>query len=355
MPASPPYHVRANPLGHLGGDWVFVGKQVMSADGTRAENQIWTVPVDGGAAKLAFAYDVSTAGVPEAIFDTAPYLRRQFSPDGRRFVVSVGGELLIVALETGTVTTLGTSGYFPSWSKDGSQIAYLFERPFNGVTVPPDEAIGVVPPSGGPGREVIAVGYWRSAAEWSPDGATLIVAGPDRKIVFVDAQSGRVVRQLADAPGARGFASWRRDSPQIALVTTGCDSDRWRVLILDDANAAAREGADLGTGCDGRRVSDPRWNPARPTELLYVAARSVFDGPEVHLLDAATRTDTRLPISAVEATWTWDGNEILCLFHSMAVPYGGRVFRIARDGISRRELFAAGERESLFSIASLRY
>src|SRR5687767_2484248 len=49
--------VRANALGTLTGNWLFVGKQVPGALYSRVV-QIWAIPLDGGAPKLAFTYDV---------------------------------------------------------------------------------------------------------------------------------------------------------------------------------------------------------------------------------------------------------------------------------------------------------
>src|SRR4029077_20209388 len=72
--------------------------------------------------------EAPSGGIPEAVLDNAPYLRRQFSPDGREFVVSIGAQLVIIDLPAGQARPLGIAGYFPSWSKDGSQIAYLAEK-----------------------------------------------------------------------------------------------------------------------------------------------------------------------------------------------------------------------------------
>ncbi|TMC69732.1 MAG: hypothetical protein E6J13_10720, partial [Chloroflexi bacterium] len=74
-PVPADYNIRAYPLGRLSGNWIFVGKQVRRTDVFyHSQNQIWAIPLDGGPAKLAFTYDVATAGSPEAIFDNTPYL-----------------------------------------------------------------------------------------------------------------------------------------------------------------------------------------------------------------------------------------------------------------------------------------
>jgi hypothetical protein len=140
--AHPDEGVRTHALGTLAGDWIFVGKQVPYPDNIWAEVQIWAIPLDTGRPRIALAYDVSLGGIPEAIFDNTPRLRRQFSPDGTRVVVSLNGALVVVDLQTGARQPLGVSGYFPAWSKDGSRIAYVSYLPVAQV-VPPEQAIFV--------------------------------------------------------------------------------------------------------------------------------------------------------------------------------------------------------------------
>jgi len=100
-------------------------------------------------------------GIPEAPLDNDPYLRRQFSPDGRQIIISTtSAGLAIVDLPSGHARQLGVAGQFPSWSKDGSSIAYIADvsHPDPQVAVP-ERAIWVVPLAGGSPREVVGVGY----------------------------------------------------------------------------------------------------------------------------------------------------------------------------------------------------
>ncbi len=161
--------VRTNALGRLTGNWLFVGKQVPDAHNIRAEVQVWAIPLDGGLARFAFGYDVPLGGVPEAIFDDTAYLRRQFSPDGTRVVVSVHGQLVVVDLVSGRTNALGVSGYFPSWSKDGSRIAFLSRRRSETSFLRRTRSRRSRP-AVGPVRQIAVVGYARHSVEWSPDG-----------------------------------------------------------------------------------------------------------------------------------------------------------------------------------------
>jgi WD40 repeat protein len=349
--------VRTNALGRLTGNWLFVGKQVPGAHNIRAEVQIWAVPLDGGLARFAFGYEVPLGGVPEAIFDDTPYLRRQFSPDGTRVVVSVDRQLVVVDLVSGRTSALGVSGYFPSWSKDGSRIAFLFETPIGNV-VPPEDAMGTIPAGGGPVRQIAVVGYARHSVEWSPDGSMFVIAQPNG-IAIVEAATGQVIRRIAEISEAgSSFAHWRTKTPQVAITVTGCEQATTRVIALDNSMSAPRKLLDTGERCAPLNLRDPRWNPVGD-ELLYVSARAApgvqLSEYRAHVIDVASGRDTVLPLLAWEATWTWDGTQIAYIARSLESSYGNAVSLWRRDGSGGQELLRAGGSDLFFSLASLSY
>jgi WD40 repeat protein len=300
---------------------------------------------------------VSLGGIPEAIFDNTPYLRRQFSPDGTRVVVSVSGQLVVVDLVTGQTKPLGVNGFLPSWSKDGSRIAFLFNTPV-GTVVPPEGAIGVVPSGGGPVKQMAVVGYARQSVEWSPDGSTLMLALPDA-IAIVDAASGRVIRRIDEiADAGSSFAHWRAKTPQLVISVTGCERATSRVIALDGVTSAPRTLVDTGERCASLTLRDPRWNPI-DDEILYVSARAKAGSPpneyRTHVVDAISGKDTVLPLLAWEATWTWDGAQIAYIARGADISYGSAVRLWRRDGGGEREVLKAGAAEGFFSLASLSY
>ncbi len=349
--------VRTNALGDLHGRWIFVGKQVVRPGNARVEVQIWAVPLGGGPPKPAFAYDASLGGAPEAIIDNAPYLRRQFSPDGMKVIVSVSGQLVIVDLPTGTARRLGAAGYYPSWSKQGSQVAYLADAPVPGRATP-DHVLSVVPTSGGAARELLNIGSARSSAEWSPDGSQLIVAESDA-IAIVDVATAGVVQRIAPASGAgSSFAHWRTASPQVAVIATSCRPGRTtRLEVLDSGRAPERVVRDTNEACTAISMTDPRWNPAASSELLYIVARMAGGSADlaVHVVDVGTSNDVALPLNAWEATWTWDGQQIAYLAKTgIRTPYGESLRIASRDGGNDHEVLSAQD-GAFFSIASLSY
>jgi hypothetical protein len=73
------------------------------------------------------------------------------------------------------------------------------------------------------------------------------------------------------------------------------------------------------------------------------------------VLNIATGNDTRLPISAYEATWTWDGSAVAYIAKSPGCCFGSAVRVWKRDGSGEIELRRATGGEAFFSIASVNY
>jgi hypothetical protein len=126
--------IEAYSLGALQGEYAFVlnGGATTTAG---AVAEVWAIPLAGGEPRLAARY-VNTKTPSTAT--GANVLARQFSPDGRRLLLSAataraaGGErlaLFIVNLETGRVQPLGSEDGAdherPAWSPDGKHIAYV--------------------------------------------------------------------------------------------------------------------------------------------------------------------------------------------------------------------------------------
>lgn len=357
--------LRVNPLGPLRGNWVFAAKLTQASMWGSLE--VWAIPLDGGSPLLAFSYPVPTGGIPEAIFDNAPYLRRQFSPDGARVVVSVNGELVVVDLASAQSRRLGVSGYYPSWSKDGSRIAFLWPLPV-GNFVPPDNAIWVVPSGGGAVREIAQIGQSRQAAEWSPDGSLLALELEDkgeRRVAIFDAATGQLVRRIDRPPSAGvtgSFAHWRSAQPQLALAMAR--EDEWTITLLETATAServvlktARQPDTSPCRCPQDPLPhDPRWNPVASQELLYSLDLGDANVPaSTRILDVSTGREIVLPITAGDATWTWDGRQVVYLARG-GLSRGTAVRVWDRDRGGERELLARGSDAEVFTgIASLGY
>lgn len=350
-------NVHTTALGEVTGNWLFYDVQIPRPERNGVEVQIVAVPAGGGAATTVVAFD---GGQKEGD------LRRQFSPDGRRMVLSINGQLVVIDLVTGQAKPLGVQGIYPSWSRDGSQIAFAFINPepsHPGYAFP---VIGVVPAAGGSPRALASVQSDAHSVEWSPDGSQIFVyyppLGPCNCVgahVTMEVASGRIgPTQIAWVSGAH----WRVGSPELAVLiqTCGQPADE-RIVGIDVRTGRERTLVDVTDQCTEVELRDPRWNPAVANELLYVAKRGRPEAAahdwEAHVVNISTGQDTRLPISAYEATWTWDGSAVAYVAKSpgSGCCFGSAVRVWRRDGSGETELRRATGGEAFFSIASVNY
>lgn len=177
--------------------------------------EIWRVPVDGSAAvKIPFTVSAEVAVGPEVRFaypvDTAPtFTVKQIrdavpSPDGRRVAFTALDRLYVADLPAGAprrLTNQEVGEYFPTWSPDGSAIAYVTWDDREG------HIMRVSAAGGTPTRLTRVSAYYRQLA-WSPDGQRIVairssaqelrdaydpfVFGFGAEFVWVPAQGGDV-------------------------------------------------------------------------------------------------------------------------------------------------------------------
>ena len=139
-----------------------------------------------------------------------------FSPDGTRIAYTAllagGGRRRSLAISPigGGTPTIISDGYAPTWSLDGSTIAFLWLKPDGTIPVATirvgsdDPPMEIIPQRGGIG-----------APEWSPDG--LWIAASSGQGIELSSPDGKEQRTL---PGLNGAAlAWSKDSKTIYGLT----------------------------------------------------------------------------------------------------------------------------------------
>ncbi len=150
---------------------------------------IWSVPVDGSdPTAIPFTVNAEVAIGPEVKFeypvDDAPtFLARQIrdvqpSPDGNRVAFSAMDRLYVMDLADGNpqrVTSQEVGEYFPTWSPDGREIAY--------VTWDDDEGhIMKVNANGGSPTRLTQQSAFYQRTAWAPNGRIIAWRASDRNL-----------------------------------------------------------------------------------------------------------------------------------------------------------------------------
>jgi Tol biopolymer transport system component len=215
----------------------------------------------------------------------------------------------------------------PSWSPDGTRIAYRLWT--NGA-----DSVEVIDAGGGDLRTLATNAQanqycltWSLA--WSPDGSSLIFPTRDGctgdyslSVVATDGSSAPVALLAADISSLNG--RWSPDGTQIAFLGKERNGSVGTYVIDDVSPAEAlvgglearRIGPDLGSSLD-EGMSGPRWSPDG-TELLVAGTGPSVAGNAIWAIMADGSSERLVAGDATNPNWSPDGTHIA--FHRFVDP-----------------------------------
>lgn len=299
-------------------------------------------------------------------------LREQFSPDGRRLVLSIvqgtGANarvhLVIADLVAGDVKVLTSDDRYhdetPAWSPTGEQIAFVRTTPGGNTTR--DAGIWVIDANGANLRRVLAAPEAAAGTlvnSWNGDGSGIayttgfglgtmrvvnVASGKTTELGAYHAQTGRGLGDWRGVPLAPpafvgGFAQSANGGDQYLVVADGQDGSNATALKTDRASNTYWGWARWRPGSSDSLFiglfQDPNTpivggSPAAPlnTRTIYVVTSRVPPNPI-----------KKVTYSSLFAAWTPDGADIV---YVEGLGVAGTVHIIAPDGSNDRIVQAFG-------------
>ncbi len=138
--------------------WSRSGRRIAFIRDPGEQEELWVADADGRNARRILRADT--------------LLYPEWSPNGRWIAVKLDSSIAVVPSSGGPprlVAWIGINGY-PSWSSDGTQLAFTSSRNDDGTE------IYIVPLKGGPTRRVTNNDVSESWLDWSPDGRWIAFA-----------------------------------------------------------------------------------------------------------------------------------------------------------------------------------
>jgi hypothetical protein len=192
----------------------------------------------------------------ELVHDAGIVTDLDWSSDGTRLVYG-RDELFVFDPSTGQSTRIaGPDAYGPSWSPDGSQIAFATDTRGS-------DAIMVVNADGTDAKVVIEPGDDLGSTDWSPDGSKILFVGPGPKgaddgwDIYVTNADGSDMTKLTNTPDVDLDPTWSPDGSTILFRSGSLE-----LSGSGDLYTMAPDGSDVRRLTNDEFLEQsPAWSP----------------------------------------------------------------------------------------------
>lgn len=161
-----------------------------------------------------------------------------------------------------SVSHNSSENILPSWSPDGSRIAYTSFMRTN-----PDLYIG--PAGGGRPTRISAQRGMNTGASWSPDGKQIAITlskDGNPEIYIISASDGSIVRRITNDKAIDTSPAWSPDGSQLAFVS---DRNGGPQIFVVSANG----GTPKQVSKNGDYNTTPAWSPAKGKHVIAYTTR----------------------------------------------------------------------------------
>jgi Tol biopolymer transport system component len=145
-----------------------------------------------------------------------------WSPNGSQLAYSFGGNIYVMNADGSdqhlvTHAPGGLGDFYPTWSPDGTTIAFWEGTPSGEDGGPSDSEIYTVPATGGDATQLTNNDVSNIEPAWSPDGTR--IAYWNGGGLYVMRSDGTHERSVYGTPGGAWAPSWSPDGGSIAFIT----------------------------------------------------------------------------------------------------------------------------------------